>query len=89
MIYLSLRRWSGQFQAPWVIRKIRRVILNHVGRDECVLVLDDGASGLTEDVKTKLQHGWPEGKVLWSHIHPVLGGPWKKAPHRRRPTPPV
>jgi hypothetical protein len=89
MIYLSLRRWSGQFQAQSVVRKIRRVILNHVGRDECVLVLDDGACGLTEDVRTKLQHGWPEGKVLWSRTHPELGGPQKKVSQRRRPTPPV
>jgi hypothetical protein len=89
MIYLSLRRWSGQFQAQSVIRKIRRVILNHVGQGECVLVLDDGVSGLTEDVKMELQHGWPDGKVLWSRTHPELGGPWKKASQRRRPAPPV
>ena len=41
---------------------------------ERVVVLDDGAQGLTPTIRTALAEGWPDGKVLFSRVHPDLGG---------------
>lgn len=83
MVHLSLKSWSGRFQADSVLRKIRRAIAYHVAQDECVVVLDDGAAGLTPEVRRKLAEGWPDGKVRWSNTHPELGGaPLKSATQR-------
>jgi hypothetical protein len=84
MIHLSLKAWSGQFEVDAVMRKIRRIIAYHVAQDVCVVVLDDGAAGLTPEVRRKLAEGWPEGKVLWSNTHPELGGPGKKSAAGRK-----
>jgi hypothetical protein len=83
MIHLSLKQWSGKFESEAVLRKIRRTIAHHVARQECVVVLDDGAIGLSLEVRNILEEGWPEGKVLWSRTHPTLGGPRPRQKHRR------
>jgi recombinational DNA repair ATPase RecF len=82
MTQVSLRQWSGAFGSDAVIAKIRRVIVYHLAFEECVLVLDDGAVGLDDEVRRKLMEGWPEGKVLWSNTHPTLGG--RQSPSKRR-----
>jgi hypothetical protein len=85
MIHLSLKQWSGKFESDAVLRKIRRTIAHHVARGECVVALDYGAIGLTVEVRKILEEGWPDGKVLWSRIHPTLGGPRARAERRRHP----
>jgi hypothetical protein len=74
MTYLSLRRWNGQFGSPKVISQIRRTIQGRIASGGCVVVLDDGAAGLTDDVRAAIQQGWPSDKTRFSTIHPLLGG---------------
>ena len=84
MIHLSLKEWSGKFEGRGVLAKIRRAIAYHLASGECVLVLDDGAAGLTAAVRTELERGWASGKVLFSRTHPELGGPVPKTSRRPR-----
>jgi hypothetical protein len=74
MIHVSLRRWSGQFHIPGVVGKIRRVIEAYLARDHCVCVYDDGARGITPEVRRAIESGMPGEKVRFSRVHPVLGG---------------
>ncbi len=71
MTYLSLKKWSGAFEVPGVVAKIRRIIQAHVDADVCVVVLDDGCRGLTEAIRQEIQEGWPAEKVRFSRVHPL------------------
>lgn len=84
MTYLSLKKWSGQFGSNKVIAQVRRAIRGRIAGGECLVVLDDSAKGITNDVRVKIQEGWPTGKVLFSHTHPLLAGQ-EKTSRRRRP----
>jgi hypothetical protein len=83
MTYLSLARWSGQFSNPKVIAQIRRAIRGRVAGGECLVVQDDSARGLTDEIRRSIQEGFSPSKVRFSRIHPDLGGPTE-----RKPTPP-
>ncbi len=83
MVYLSLRRWSGQFEIPGVLGKIRRNIAASVNRGECVVVMDDGAKGLTPSFRQQLEADWPPAKVRFSRVHPTLA-PTGPRPRRHR-----
>jgi hypothetical protein len=83
VIYLSLRQWSGQFGSPKVMGKIRRSIKAWVDLDMCVLVVEDGAVGITPEVRSDLERDWPAGKVVFSRTHPSAG-PWSKQRRKRR-----
>jgi hypothetical protein len=72
MIYLSLRKWSGRFHVPGVAGKIRRVIQAQLDLGECVLVLDDGAKGLSFESRRQIQENFPADKVRFSRIHPSI-----------------
>jgi hypothetical protein len=72
--YLSLRQWSSQFGSEKVVALIRRKIQGRIMSGGCVVVLDDGAQGLTVEIRAALAEGWPSGKVLFSRTHPELGG---------------
>jgi hypothetical protein len=74
MEQLNLRRWSGQFGAKNVVATIRRTIAGRIAGGECLVVYDDGAVGLTEEIREKIRWGWPADKVRFSTIHPTLGG---------------
>ena len=82
MIYVSLRKWSGQFEVVGVVGKIRRTIAAGLARNECVVVLDDGTKGLTLDIRHAIEQGWDPAKVRFSRTHPTLGG--LPSPGRRR-----
>jgi hypothetical protein len=82
--YLSLARWSNQFDSPKVIAQIRRVIRGRIAAGECLVVQDDGARGLTHEARQLIQEGFSPSKVRCSRIHPELGGPMKTKPTRRR-----
>jgi hypothetical protein len=84
MTFLSLKKWNGQFESESVIRQIRRTILGRIAGGECVVVLDDGAGGLTDAVRKQIEEGWPPTKVLFSSTHPVLGGPLPEGKNRRK-----
>jgi hypothetical protein len=83
MIYVSLRKWSGQFQVPGVVGKIRRTIAAGLAQSECVVVLDDGAKGLTLDIRHAIEQAWPPEKVRFSRTHPALAGKSLSPPRRR------
>ena len=51
MQFLSLKKWSGQFSNRGVINRIRRAIEGRMASGECVVVMDDGAKGLTEEIQ--------------------------------------
>ncbi len=82
MTYLSLSRWSSQFN-PSVIRRVRRIIAGRLAGGETVVVLDANVAGLTDEVKEAIREGWPPDKVRFSHVHPTaVPSPRKR---RRRP----
>jgi hypothetical protein len=82
MTYLSLKKWSGAFEVPGVIEKIRRVIHAQVEMQQCICVTDDDAKGITPEVRRAIERDMPPEKVRFSRMHPTLGGgPEKK---RRR-----
>ena len=78
MVYLSLRKWSGQFNIPGVTGKIRRTIAAYIARDECIVVMDDGAWGLSPEARNVIHEGGPSAKVRFSRVHPELGGSTKR-----------
>jgi hypothetical protein len=86
MKYVSLKKWSGQFESPRVLARIRRTILGTMAGGECVCVLDDGVAGLTDAAREEIQRGWPPTKVKFSTTHPSATNPPKKKERRpRRP----
>jgi hypothetical protein len=82
--YVSLRTWSGKFQSPATIRKIRRCIRAWIDLGVCVAVLDDGAVGITPEIRAELQRDWPSGKVIFSRPHPSATWTRSKRNKRRR-----
>jgi hypothetical protein len=82
MIYVSLRRWSGQFHIPGVTGKIRRVITSWVELEQCVCVCDDGAKGITPEVRQAIEKDMPPEKVRFSRVHPLAN--IVLSPRRRR-----
>ena len=84
MVFLSLKKWSGQFSNRGVINRIRRAIEGRSVCGECVVVIDDGAIGLTAEVRSEIQKGWADAKVRFSKVHPTLGGATAKASRRKR-----
>jgi hypothetical protein len=84
MVFLSLKKWSGQFSNRGVINRIRRAIEGRLACGDCVVVIDDGAIGLTAEVRSEIQRDWAATKVRFSEVHPILGGPTAKCSRRKR-----
>jgi hypothetical protein len=85
MKYVSLKKWSGQFESPRVLARIRRTILGTMAGGECVVVIDDGAVGLTDAAREEIQRGWSPTKVKFSTTHPSAKTSPKKERRPRRP----
>jgi len=84
MTYLALKRWSGQF-SPRVVARIRRTIAGRIANGECLVVVDEGAEGLTPSIQADITRGWSPTQVRFSHAHPSAK---PLSPVRRRPQPP-
>jgi hypothetical protein len=84
MTHFSLRPYSGQFESKGVIERIRRKIEGRLAGGECVVVVVDGAKGLTPEIVERLRKGWPSSKVRFADAHPTLAGRVTKEPRRRR-----
>ncbi len=83
MTYLSLSKFS-HFDNPKVIAKIRRSIAALMAGGECVCVLDDGVTGLTDSARAEIEGGWPATKVKFSKVHPDAKNPPTKKERRPR-----
>jgi len=87
MTYLSLKKFS-HFHNPKVIAKIRRSIAAAMVGGECVVVIEDGAVGLTDSARTEIGRDWPPSKVQFSVAHPSASiGSAEKKRRTRRPRP--
>ncbi len=84
MTYLALKKFS-QFDDPRVLAKIRRSILAAMSGGECVVVIEDGAVGLTDAARAEIKRDWPATKVQFSSPHPSAISPGKRRRSERRP----
>ena len=83
MTYLSLSKFS-HFGNPKVVAKIRRSIAALMAGGECVCVLDDGVTGLTDAARADIERGWPATKVKFSSVHPNAKNQQTKKERRPR-----
>lgn len=87
MTYLSLKKFS-HFHNPQVLAKIRRSIAAAMAGGECVVVIEDGAVGLTDAARTEIGRDWPPSKVQFSVAHPSASiGSVERKRRPRRPRP--
>jgi hypothetical protein len=69
MTFFSLRQYSGHFR-PKVIARIRRQIAGRIAGGQCVVVVTDGAVGLTPEIEKEIRRGFPPSKVRFSNVRP-------------------
>jgi hypothetical protein len=84
MTDLALKKFT-RFDDPRVIAKIRRSILAALAGGECVVVIEDGAVGLTDAARAEIQRDWPSTKFRFSRPHPSATSTAKKRRNERRP----
>ena len=83
MIYLDLKKFSGQVGNEAVVARIRRKITGALANGEIVLVFDN-IPGMTDDIRAKIRAGWPKTKVRFSCTHPSATTAPVKRERRRR-----